>query len=271
MKNVLLLFSGLLYGCSAMAQVGNTWNGKRAAVVLTYDDALNVHLDHAIPALDSLGFKATFYLIGNSGALDKRIPEWRKAASKGHELGNHTLFHPCASGPGRSFVTTETDLRNYTVARMVNEMRLTNTLLKSIDGKSGRTFAYACGDMRIGDTLYFETMKEEFTGARGVRSEMPLISGVDLNNVPSYMINGQSGEELITLVKQAMENGRLLVFLFHGVGGEHGLDVSLKAHSQLLRFLKQNESSIWVAPMTEVATYIMKHNEKVKGKEPAAK
>lgn len=271
MKNVLLLFSGLLLGCSAMAQVGKTWNGKRAAVVLTYDDALNVHLDHAVPALDSLGFKGTFYLIGNSGALDKRIPEWRKTAAKGHELGNHTLFHPCASGPGRSFVTTETDLRNYTVARMVNEMRLTNTLLKSIDGKSGRTFAYACGDMRIGDTLYIERMKGEFTGARGVRSELPLLSAVDLNNVPSYMINGQSGEELIDLVKQAMENGRLLVFLFHGVGGEHSLNVSLEAHSKLLRFLKQNEKSVWVAPMTEVATYIKKHTEKVKGKETALK
>lgn len=271
MKYLLLFFSVSLLATSVPAQVQKPWNGKRAAVVLTYDDALNVHLDHAIPALDSLKLKGTFYLIGQSGALDKRIPEWRKAAAKGHELGNHTLFHPCASGPGRSWITPENDLRNYTVARMVNEIRLNNTLLNSIDGKSGRTFAYACGDMKIGDTLYIEQMKGEFTGARGVRAEMPPITGVDLLNVPSYMINGQSGEELIALVNEAMANGRLLVFLFHGVGGEHSLNVSLEAHSKLLHFLKKHQKDVWVAPMTEVATYINQYTGKEKNKQAVSK
>lgn len=271
MKNVLLLFSSLLLGSGVWAQKEQLWKGKSCAVVLTYDDALNVHLDYAIPALDSLKFKATFYLIGNSGALDKRIPEWRKAAAKGHELGNHTLFHPCASGPGRSFVTPDNDLRTYTVNRMVSEMRMNNTLLKSIDGRTQRTFAYACGDTRIGDTLYLERMKGEFTGARGVRAEMPSLTTIDLNNIPSYMINGQSGEELIAMVKKAMAEGRLLVFLFHGVGGEHSLNVSLEAHSKLLHFLKQNEKNIWVAPLTEVATYVKHYKGGGKTKVSGAK
>lgn len=271
MKNVLLLLSSLLLGSGVRAQKEQLWKGKSCAVVLTYDDALNVHLDYAIPALDSFKFKGTFYLIGNSGALDKRIPKWRKAAAKGHELGNHTLFHPCAGGPGRSFVTPDNDLRTYTVNRMVGEMRMNNTLLKSIDGKTQRTFAYACGDTRIGDTLYMERMKGEFTGARGVRSEMPAINNIDLDNIPSYMINGQSGEELIAMVKKAMAEGRLLVFLFHGVGGEHSLNVSLEAHSKLLHFLKQNEKNIWVAPMTEVATYVRNYKEGGKAKVSGAK
>ncbi|HNX78439.1 MAG TPA: sialate O-acetylesterase, partial [Prolixibacteraceae bacterium] len=38
------------------------WNGKTCCVVLTYDDGLNVHLDNAIPLLDSLGMKGTFYI-----------------------------------------------------------------------------------------------------------------------------------------------------------------------------------------------------------------
>lgn len=46
------------------AQDKAVWNNKKCAVVLTYDDALNVHLDNAIPVLDSLGLKATFYLSG---------------------------------------------------------------------------------------------------------------------------------------------------------------------------------------------------------------
>jgi hypothetical protein len=46
------------------------------------------------------------------------------------------------------------------------------------------------------------------------------------------------------------------VIIFHGVGGEHALNVSLPAHSQLLHYLKQHEKDIWVAPLAEVAGFI---------------
>src|SRR5690349_18309010 len=86
------------------------WKNKKCAVALTYDDALNVDLDHAIPALDSVGLKGTFYLSGYSQALTNRFAEWRKVAATGHELGNHTLFHPCAKKTtGRDFVKPEYD------------------------------------------------------------------------------------------------------------------------------------------------------------------
>src|SRR3954451_2184302 len=108
----ILLISGTYV--SAIAQNNTTWQGKRCAVVLTYDDALDVDLDNAIPVLDSLGLKATFYLSGYSGALNKRVDEWRAAAKKGHELANHTLFHPCTGQrPGREFVTPDYDLDKY--------------------------------------------------------------------------------------------------------------------------------------------------------------
>ena len=80
------------------------WKNKKCAVVITYDDAINEHLDNAIPVLDSLGLKATFYLTAYSPACAKRLTEWRAVAARGHELGNHTLFHPCMGNmPGRSF------------------------------------------------------------------------------------------------------------------------------------------------------------------------
>src|SRR5688572_33187847 len=88
--------------------------------------------------------------------------------------------------------------------------------------------------MRIGDSLYLD--KKEFVAARGVKSELVTIDKVDLYNAGSFVINSQSGKELIALVRQAMETKSLLVFLFHGVGGEHGLNVSLEAHRELLQF-----------------------------------
>ena len=86
----------LVLSFGALAQTSSRqWNGKKCAVVLTYDDALNVHLDKVIPALDAFKFKGTFYLVGSSPVVSKRLNEWRAAAKKGHELGNHTLNHPC--------------------------------------------------------------------------------------------------------------------------------------------------------------------------------
>ena len=242
---------------TSTAKEEGPWKGKKASVVLTYDDALNVHLDHAAPALDSLGLKGTFYLSGYSGNIDTRQEAWRAVVRKGHELGNHTLYHPCAGGtPGREFVRWDYDLRNYTLTRLVNEVRMTNTLLKAFDNKTQRTFAYPCSDTKLGDTAYIDPLRKDFTGARAVRSYMPTLNDVDLYYIPSYMINGQTAEEMIALVEQAIAGNKLLVFLFHGVGGEHGLNVSLEAHSKLLKYLKQKESDLWIAPMTEVATYI---------------
>jgi len=260
----ILLLAGTV--CKNVAAQGTTtWQGKRCAVVLTYDDALAVDLDNAIPVLDSLGLKATFYLSGYSGTLNTRLKDWRAVAAEGHELGNHTLFHPCTGSlTGRGFVTRDYDLDNYSVRRITDEITMTNAFLKAIDGKTERTFAYPCGDTKIHDTSYIIPVQNEFVAARGTQSEMPAINTIDLNNIGCYAINGQSGDELIALVKQAMQKGSLLVFLFHGVGGGHSLNVSLAAHSQLLHFLRQNEKDIWIAPMVQVATFIKQHQTPLK-------
>jgi peptidoglycan/xylan/chitin deacetylase (PgdA/CDA1 family) len=244
-------------------QANKAWQGKKCAVVLTYDDALNVHLDNAIPVLDSLSFKATFYLSGAFDGCKKRLKDWRKAAETGHELGNHTLFHPCdGSKSGRSWLTAERDLSKYSVQRMTDEIKATNILLEAIDGKTQRTFAYTCGDMEINGNNFMDSLRNDFVAARAVRHEMHTLNDVDLYNVDCYMINGETGAQMIDLVKKAMDSSKLLVFLFHGVGGEHGINVDLQAHRELLYFLKNNEKDVWIAPMIEVAEHIKKQQKK---------
>jgi len=243
------------------SQSKNIWNGKACAVVLTYDDALNVHLDNAIPILDSLNFKGTFYLTANFPGSRDRIADWKAAATKGHELANHTLFHPCTGNtPGRNWVKPENDLSKYTISRLLDEIRMTNTFLESLDGKKKRTFAYPCGDMSIGEESYANKIQNDFVSARGVQSQMVKINNIDFFNVPAYGINGETGEQLIALVKKAIEENSLLVFLFHGVGGEHSLNVSLKAHRELLQFIKKNESQIWIAPFLDVTEFAKKQS-----------
>ena len=191
------------------------------------------------------------------------MKDWRKAAENGHELGNHTLFHPCdGSKSGRSWLTAERDMSKYSVQRMTDEIKATNVLLEAIDGKKQRTFAYTCGDMTIGNVNFIDSLKTDFVAARAVRHEMHPLSEVDLYNVDCYAMNGETSEQMIELVKKAMNEGKLLVFLFHGVGGEHGLNVDLQAHRALLYFLKNNEKDVWIAPMIEVAEHIKKRQLK---------
>lgn len=250
---ILFTFCGI---CDA--QTSTVWNNKSCAVVLTYDDAIDVDLDHVLPALDSLKLKGTFYLIGSSSTLSRRLGEWRKAAREGHELGNHALFHPCdGSLPGRGFVTADHDLSKYTLARAQEEIRVNNTLLEAIDGKKTRTFAYPCGDEKIGNDYFYPGLRKEFVAARGVAAGLQTAGQVNLDRISCYAMNGQTGAQMIELVKQAQQSKTLLVFLFHGVGGGHSLNVSLEAHSALLHYLKAHEREIWIAPMVDVAEKIV--------------
>ena len=134
--------------------------------------------------------------------------------------------------------------------------------LQALDGKTKRTFAFTCGDMKIGDSSFIDAMKNDFIAARAVRDEMHKINQVQLYNVDCFMVNNQSATQMIEWVKKAEETNSLLVFLFHGVGGGNSLDVSLPAHRELLTYLKRNEKTIWVAPMITVAEHIKKWQAK---------
>ena len=236
----------------SQAQFNQPWRGKKCAVVLTYDDAIDQQLDNVVPLLDSLDLKATFYITAFSPSMQKRMDEWKKLPLSGHELGNHTLYHPCdASLPGRNWLAPEYYLNKYTVRRMIDETRMTNVFLQALDGKTKRTFAYTCGD-----SSFIIPMKGDFLAARAVRSQMHKINEVDLYNVDCFMANNNTSAEMIGWVKKAMETNSLLVFLFHGVGGGNSLNVSVQAHRELLHFLKENEKDIMIAPMVDVAEHI---------------
>jgi sialate O-acetylesterase len=248
----LLIFSSQ----PGFSQGTSPWDGKKCAVVITYDDAIDQHLDNAIPVLDSLGLKATFYVTAFSQSMQARLVDWKKLATKGHELGNHTLYHPCIGGKGREWVKPEYDMNNYTVKRMVDETRMTNLFLQALDGKTKRTFAFTCGDMKIGDSSFINAMKNDFVAARAVRNQMHKINEIDLLNVDCYMVNGETGNQMIDWVKKAVETNSLLVVLFHGVGGGNTLNVSIPAHREFLQYLKKNEKDIWIATMLDIAEYI---------------
>ena len=256
MKKIFITtFFLLLAGCIT-AQFNQPWRGKKCAVVITYDDAINEHLDNAVPVLDSLGLKATFYITAFSTSMQTRLNEWKNVAAKGYELGNHTLYHPCIGGVGREWVATEYDMNKYSVRRMLDETRMTNVFLQALDGKTKRTFAFTCGDMKIGDSSFINAMKNDFVAARAVRNEMHKINEVDLYNTDCYVVNNNSFEQMKEWVDKAMQSNSLLVLLFHGVGGGNSLNVSIENHRKILLYIKQQEKDLMIASMLEVAEHI---------------
>lgn len=247
---------------NAQIKYDKAWGDKKCAVALTYDDALNVHLNKVIPVLDSLDFTATFYVYGDADSFNNNLNEWKSVAADGHELGNHTLFHPCnKKSEGNDWVNSEYDLNNYTVKKITDEISMANTLLEAVDGKKKRTFAYPCGDKFVGDTAYINSLNKDFVAARGTTPGMDQINEIDRFNIKAFGVKDVSGEELIKLVKKAKKEQSLLVFLFHGVGGEHTLNITSQEHNKLMSYLNKHEEDIWIAPLVELAEYIKQYNK----------
>ncbi|MDW3211993.1 MAG: polysaccharide deacetylase family protein [Reichenbachiella sp.] len=252
---------------STWAQESPQWpNGKQAAVVLTYDDAIDCHLDIVVPALDEYGFAGTFYLTGSAQSVANRSEEWRVAAANGHELANHTLFHPCRKViPGeRNFewIRPEYDLDGYSFPQLMNELNTANSLLHALDGKTERTFAYTCVDHTIQGVDFSDSIQHIFVAARGLSPVPTSLKEVDPYLMPSTSCSDLSGEQMIAEVKKAQANGTVITFLFHSVGGGY-LNTSAEAHRELLEYLKQNQDNLWVDTFLNVTKHIKSEQERL--------
>src|SRR5689334_10566155 len=115
-------------------------NAERAAVSLSFDDARLSQIDVGIPLLNSLNVRATFYVcrIG----IEKRLDGWKEAIVAGHEIGNHTLNHPCT---GNFSWSRGRALEDYTLDRMEQELLAANDMVQSLLGVTPKTYAYPCG------------------------------------------------------------------------------------------------------------------------------
>lgn len=258
-----LAVAGLAFAASAQPVA---WpDGKTAAVVLTYDDSLATQIDVAIPALDAAGLKGTFFLSGSDLEAGD-IARWRAAAAEGHELGNHTLFHPCSRATDAADTTFTADARYaseaYTPATLLDEIRVMNVFLTAIDGRTEHAFAPPCGEHLAGGADYLAALRASglVRYGRGVDppgdgpiDPMP----VDPMNVPSvWFEENATGADLIAAVERAAKSGGMVVLGFHGIGGDY-LSVSAAAHAELIAYLKAHQGTIWVAPFSTVMDYAM--------------
>ena len=237
-------------------------NGARAAVNLSYDDALNSQLDNAIPALNQYDFKGSFYLTLGSKVVKERREDWRTIAEQGHELGNHTINHACsASLPNRHWVDKHNDLDNKTMAQIKQEIIEANHLLNAIDGQTVRTFTLPCADAIVEGKNLLPEISRYFVGIKSHVAVIPTsMSTYNPMDAPVIAPSGMSGQSLIEQVKLAAKNNSIVSFTFHGIGAEH-LAVSTDAHQQLLDYLAKNKTSYWVDTYRNISLYIDKSRQ----------
>ncbi|MDP5030705.1 MAG: polysaccharide deacetylase family protein [Paraglaciecola sp.] len=248
---VLLVNVTLLSFFACNLSAANSWpEGNKVAISLSYDDALNSQLDNALPALNSRGLKASFYVVPLSEAFKNRIDEWKALAQQGHELGNHTLFHSCIrSQPGRQWVDPANALEDKSVKAMINEISVANTLLTAMDGHSVHTLTPPCFDQQARDGNYIEAVKEQFIGIKSAEdpSFATLIG-------PSEI----SAEEIIAFIEKQPKNIKLINVLFHGIGGDH-LVTTTEEHAKFLDYLAANKDKYWVDTYRNIMLAKNKH------------
>jgi len=246
----------------------------RGAVSLTYDDGLPEHHGHVGPLLEKCGLRGTFNVnICTSSTALAGVPTdiqlnpqaWRDLAARGHELGNHTLFHPCRSEPGRdksSWMDPAYNLCHYTPRRWSDEMRVASFLLKLIDGREHRTFANTCCDLDLGRDETRSSLDpliaEQFVGARGPLNNTPVDpAAANFQALGHFSGDHHTFEQLRDEIESAVAAGRWIIYMFHGVGdASHRLHISVEEHRKLAEWLGSQSGRIWTAPMIDVALHV---------------
>lgn len=232
------------------------WPGNaEAAVSFSYDDGVDSHLDQAMPDLENAGFRGTFYPTLGYDVVPLRKAEWKNAFLRGHEIGNHTIHHPCDDPRGSH------NLRKYSPVDIRTEVLAGAAWLNEHIGVDpDRTFGYPCGDIAIGDppdeNSYDAAVRTCHFAARTTRRGIndPLEVPKNLLRIKGKAFATQHATEIIEYVEEGAQLRGWAVLLFHGIG-DKWIATARQAHQQLIEHLL--DGRFWVAPIKVVTRYIL--------------
>ncbi|HUV38714.1 MAG TPA: polysaccharide deacetylase family protein, partial [Planctomycetota bacterium] len=188
---------------------------RRAAVSLTFDDARLTQPDPGIPILDRFDVRATFYVTPRN--VTDRVDAWASAVRNGHEIGNHTVTHPCS---GNYPWSRNNALEDYTLDRIEKEMLDASAWIETTLGVVPRTFAYPCAQTFVGrgerQQSYVPLVAKHFLAGRHAFNDVPADPAFcDLAQVNSVELDRRSWEDTRRLIEQASADGAWLVFFGH--------------------------------------------------------
>jgi hypothetical protein len=233
----------------------NPWDGRCGAVSLTFDDGTQNQLEKAVPPLNEHGLHASFYINPRGEQWRSNAGPWSAVASAGHEIGNHTLNHPCPN----MLLARHGGHEDMSLDDMESKILTAHQRLQQIAPHQKEwTFAYPCYVTDVGRGArrqsFAPIIARHFLAGR-VGGEygfgnFPL--WVDLAAVAGLATDRMSGYEMIGLVEKLTYDGCWVVLVFHEIDGAR-LTVGSHDFCMLLGYLKRKEREIWTAPMVEAA------------------
>lgn len=235
--------------------------GKRAAISLTFDDARHSQITNGIPLLDQYGVKATFYV--SLSRLEQDAEAWKAAAANGHEIGNHTLTHPCSGNFG--FIDDERALEDYTLDRMRAELIESNATIEKLLGVTPVSFAYPCGQKYVGRgrTLksYVPLIAEYFHSGRGWMDEWANDPAYcDMAQLMGMELDGKDFEQVKQIIDRTLANGGWLVFAGHEISDDGRQTTRMATLRALCEYAKDPANGIWLDSVEAVTRHI--HNQR---------
>lgn len=229
-------------------------NRARVALSLTFDDARDSQLDVAVPILEAHGLRATFFVL--PVPVSRRQAEWRALVEHRHEIGNHTVSHPCSANFGFSRTNA---LEDYSLERMEAEIDEASDRIERLLGVRPGSFAYPCGQSFVGRgedrTSYVPLVARRFAAARGYGSETSNDpQSCDFTHLEAFTVDGCGARELVGFVDQPDATGRWVIMAGHDVGEGTQQTVFTDALEAVCHRAAQPD--VWVAPVAEVAQHL---------------
>jgi hypothetical protein len=268
-----LVFYMVVCTCSAQSfQPGKAENksdfrwpeGKKMGLSLTFDDARLSQIDKGIPLLDKYGVKATFYLSPDNMIL--RTEGWKAAVTSGHELGNHSILHPCS---GNFAWSRDKALEDYTLEKMSMELDSASNLIRMTLGVQPVSFGYPCGQTFIGrgsmTRSYVPLVAEKFETGRLWKSESPNDPVFcDLSQLTGMELDGKTFDQIIALIEDARSKGLWLIFAGHEMN-DRGTQTSLLSTIEAIcKYASDPANGVWIDNVHKIAAYIKEKREEVK-------
>lgn len=231
--------------------------GTRAAVSLTFDDGRGSQTDVGLPILNAAGVRATFYVSPSS--VQRRLTAWQRVVRSGHEIGNHSLRHPCT---GNLPFARQKALEDYTLLRMAEELDQASAELERLLGVRPQTFAYPCGQAYVGRgrgvQSYVPLVAERFLAGRGWRDEsMNDPAFCDLAQLLAIEMDGLTFEQVKALAEEAAEKGSWLVLAGHEVGTGGRQTTRTDTLRAFCDYARDASHGLWVDTVVTITRHVV--------------
>jgi len=230
--------------------------GKEMALSLSFDDARLSQVDKGIPILDKYNVKATFYLVPNN--MEQRLDGWKKAAKNGHDMGNHSILHPCTANFDWSRGTA---LEDYTLAKMYTELDSASKIIKKELGVEPTSFAYPCGMTFVGRgeniKSYIPVVGSLFESGRLWLSEGPNDPlYCDMSQLTGMESDGKTFEQIKQIIETAKTTGKWLILAGHEMNEGGNQTTLLPTLEAICKYAQDPANGIWIDNVHNIAAYV---------------